>query len=232
MVNNHYRWDFIGLSTDTKPTPATSLKVVDGSTFYCSDTSKLYVFCQGNWYERKALGEGGGGGGGSDFTTLTNADANYTDANQTDWIAVWELATGAYKLDESATINLALTAEDDYVVQSIGASQMPFLLVDNDGDYVRASIWCNDATYLGEVEISSANGSFKPFITGVENFLGTDGEDDGDAGLVPAPTTSDVGKFLSANGSWDNDHTFETFTFTLLDGTTVTKSIAIRAGGA
>lgn len=61
MVNNHYRWDFIGLSTDEKPTPETSEKVVDGSTFYCSDTSTLYVFCKNNWYERKALGDGGGG---------------------------------------------------------------------------------------------------------------------------------------------------------------------------
>ena len=63
MVSQKYRWDFIGLSTDTKPTPETSEKVVNGSTFYCSDTSKLYVFCDGTWYERKALGGGGGGGG-------------------------------------------------------------------------------------------------------------------------------------------------------------------------
>lgn len=69
MVAQHYRWDFVGLSTDTKPTPETSEKVVDGSTFYCSDTSKLYVFCKDTWYERKALGEGGGGG-----TTYTAGD--------------------------------------------------------------------------------------------------------------------------------------------------------------
>ena len=60
MVAQHYRWDFVGLSTDTKPTPETSEKVVNGSTFYCSDTSKLYVFCKNNWYERKPLGGGGG----------------------------------------------------------------------------------------------------------------------------------------------------------------------------
>lgn len=54
MVENHYRWDFIGLSTDVKPTPETSEKVTDGSTFYCSDTSKLYVFCDTQWYEKVA----------------------------------------------------------------------------------------------------------------------------------------------------------------------------------
>lgn len=59
MVAQHYRWDFIGLSTDQKPTPATSEKVVDGSTFYCSDNSKLYVFCKDTWYEKTATGGGG-----------------------------------------------------------------------------------------------------------------------------------------------------------------------------
>lgn len=71
MVSQKYRWDFIGLSTDTKPTSETSDKVVNGSTFYCSDTSKLYVYCDGTWYVRKALG-GGGGGGTSDYTDLTD----------------------------------------------------------------------------------------------------------------------------------------------------------------
>ena len=71
MVENHYRWDFIGLSTDVKPTPETSEKVVDGSTFYCSDTSKLYVYCKDNWYERKPLG---GGGGGTTYTAGAGID--------------------------------------------------------------------------------------------------------------------------------------------------------------
>ena len=70
MVAQHYRWDFIGLSTDTKPTPETSEKVVDGSTYYCADNSKLYVFCQGTWYERKPLGGGGGDTPSFDFETF------------------------------------------------------------------------------------------------------------------------------------------------------------------
>lgn len=65
MVAQKYRWDFIGLSTDEKPTAATSPKVTDGSTFYCSDNSKLYVWYKDRWYQRKALGGGGGGGGGT-----------------------------------------------------------------------------------------------------------------------------------------------------------------------
>lgn len=46
------RWDFLGLSSEDKPTPATSNKVVDGSTFYEVDTSKLYFWTKDNWYEK------------------------------------------------------------------------------------------------------------------------------------------------------------------------------------
>lgn len=45
------RWDFIGLSTDSKPTPATH-RVVDGSTFFEADTSKLYIWTRGTWYNK------------------------------------------------------------------------------------------------------------------------------------------------------------------------------------
>lgn len=46
------RWDFIGLSSDVKPTPATSKKVVDGSTFYEANTSKLYFWTNDRWYQK------------------------------------------------------------------------------------------------------------------------------------------------------------------------------------
>ena len=71
MVAQHYRWDFIGLSTDQKPTPATSEKVVDGSTFYCSDNSKLYVYCKDQWYEKTATGGGGTTYTAGDGITIT-----------------------------------------------------------------------------------------------------------------------------------------------------------------
>ena len=30
--------------------------MVDGSTYYEADTSKLYVYCKNNWYEKKSFG--------------------------------------------------------------------------------------------------------------------------------------------------------------------------------
>ena len=39
--------------------------------------------------------------------------------------------------------------------------------------------------------------------TTYSNFVGTDGTTAGTAGLVPAPATTDAGKFLKADGTWD-----------------------------
>lgn len=68
------RWDFIGLSTDTKPTASTSEDVTNGSTFYCSDTSKLYIWYKDRWYEKADSG-----GGGSTITVVQTTGQSTTD---------------------------------------------------------------------------------------------------------------------------------------------------------
>ena len=161
MVANHYRWDFVGLSTDTKPTPQTSEKVVNGSTYYCSDTSKLYVFCDTEWYERKPLG--GGGGGTSDFEDLSNRP-KYNN----------QVMTGSTNIPQVPTVNDATLT-----ITQNGVSKGTF--TSNDAD--DTTIEVTDTTY--------------------SNFTGTDGTTAGAAGLVPAPATTDAGKFLKADGTWD-----------------------------
>ena len=47
------KWNFIGLSTEDKPTSGE--KVVDGSTFFEVDTSKVYVWYKDQWYEVSPL---------------------------------------------------------------------------------------------------------------------------------------------------------------------------------
>ena len=110
MVAQHYRWDFIGLSTDDKPTPQTSEKVADGSTFYCSDNSKLYVWYNDQWYEKEATG---GGGGEGDVKTLTSADYNYPAINPNS-IALWLLESGIYQIvpGDGETLTLYRTTQD------------------------------------------------------------------------------------------------------------------------
>lgn len=53
-IQQKTRWDFIGLSSETKPN-ATNPKVTDGSTFYEADTSKLYFWTKDRWYEKTSL---------------------------------------------------------------------------------------------------------------------------------------------------------------------------------
>lgn len=52
ICNNSIRYDFIGLSTDVKPTPSNSKRVVDGSTFFEADTSRLYFWTKTQWYRK------------------------------------------------------------------------------------------------------------------------------------------------------------------------------------
>lgn len=54
--------------------------------------------------------------------------------------------------------------------------------------------------------------------TTYSNFVGTDGETAGTAGLVPAPTTSDGNKFLKSDGTWTPETTYSNFAGT--DGQT------------
>ena len=51
-ILSNTRWDFIGLSSDSKPTPATSKLVVDGSTYFEADTSRLYFWTKNQWYRK------------------------------------------------------------------------------------------------------------------------------------------------------------------------------------
>lgn len=52
-----YDWNFLGLSTETKPTAGE--KVVDGSTFYECDTSTFFIYYKGEWYQQTFVTEDG-----------------------------------------------------------------------------------------------------------------------------------------------------------------------------
>lgn len=65
------------------------------------------------------------------------------------------------------------------------------------------------ASTLGGVKIGTnlsmdANDVLSATDTTYSNFVGTDGSTAGAAGLVPAPATTDAGKFLKADGTWDD----------------------------
>ena len=59
-------------------------------------------------------------------------------------------------------------------------------------------------TYTAGANIQINNNVISATDTTYSDFTGTDGTAAGAAGLVPAPATTDFGKFLSASGSWDS----------------------------
>ena len=59
-------------------------------------------------------------------------------------------------------------------------------------------------TYTAGNNITIENNVISATDTTYSNFTGTNGEAAGAAGLVPAPTTTDAGKYLKADGSWDS----------------------------
>lgn len=66
-------------------------------------------------------------------------------------------------------------------------------------------ISATDTTYSAGANIQiSANNEISATDTTYSNFVGTDGTAAGTAGLVPAPATTDAGKFLKADGTWDD----------------------------
>lgn len=64
-------------------------------------------------------------------------------------------------------------------------------------------ISATDTTYTAGANVSiDSDNVISATDTTYSNFVGTDGVDPGVAGLVPAPATTDTGKFLSADGTW------------------------------
>lgn len=64
-------------------------------------------------------------------------------------------------------------------------------------------ISATDTTYTAGANIQiSADNEISATDTTYSNFVGTDGQTAGTAGLVPAPATTDEGEFLKADGTW------------------------------
>ena len=57
-------------------------------------------------------------------------------------------------------------------------------------------------TYTAGANVTISGSTISAADTTYSNFTGTDGTAAGVAGLVPAPATTDAGKFLKADGAW------------------------------
>ena len=79
---------------------------------------------------------------------------------------------------------------------------------DGESTYYRYNKQSDTWTYIGESKQ-------------YDDFVGTDGTTAGEAGLVPAPATTDAGKFLKADGTWDDAGS----TYTAGDGIDITNDV-------
>lgn len=170
VANIHYRWDFVGLSTDTKPLPANSPKVVDGSTYYESDTSKLYVFYKDTWYERKPLG---GGGGGGSYTAGDGIDIT-EDVISVDTETIQPKLTAGTNItiDEDNVIS-AEGGGGPTVVQTTGTSTTDVMSQNATASMIFADPSTGQKVAIGsDVTNSSSYGT----AVGYQSYIGTNSE--------------------------------------------------------
>lgn len=81
-----------------------------------------------------------------------------------------------------------------------------FTLIGEEGPYytkAAADQKFQDKLTAGSNITIDANNEISATDTTYSNFTGTDGSDPGTAGLVPAPATTDAGKYLKADGTWE-----------------------------
>ena len=81
-----------------------------------------------------------------------------------------------------------------------------FTLIGEEGPYytkAAADQKFQDKLTAGSNITIDANNEISATDTTYSNFTGTDGQTAGTAGLVPAPATTDAGKYLKADGTWD-----------------------------
>lgn len=144
---------------------------------------------------------GGGGGGTSNFNQLTNRP-KYNSTTMTGSTNIPKVPTATSELanDSGFITASALPTVNDatLTITQNGTSKGTFTANDADD----TTIALTDTTY--------------------SDFTGTDGTAAGAAGLVPAPATTDAGKFLKADGTWDDA---AGSTYTAGDGIDITNDV-------
>lgn len=122
------------------------------------------------------------------------------------------LAAGVYRIESGNTLKYVDTVAPPpgggTIIKTRQFTQDAIMVVTKDGTTTYCEILLGTPTgsaiLYGYME-SSGDGDLKDLYLGdikTDDFTGTDGTADGTNGLVPAPTTTDNGKFLSADGTW------------------------------
>lgn len=139
---------------------------------------------------------------GTDVATFTANSATNQTANITVPTDTLDLTNGAGFITIAALTDY-YTKNETYSQQEvnslIGAITVPTKTSDltNDGSD-------GTSTYVEADDLATVatTGAYSDLIGAPGDFTGTDGQSAGTHGLVPAPTTSDVDKYLKSDGTW------------------------------
>lgn len=142
----------------------------------------------------------------------------YKNSDMTGTVSVQELLDANEEGQVILRMSSAQTPEnfnDAYLQNTyVGVSDYQFLFLDNRNYYEYDATTTADTTYYyskstiqlemsAGTNITITGNTISATDTTYSNFVGTDGQTAGTAGLVPAPATTDAGKFLKADGTWD-----------------------------
>ena len=137
--------------------------------------------------------------GGGAIKTLTDADAKgeYEDVK---YVELWTLPSGIYVKDANTDFTVAYALEEGEPLIMVAMDLPAIFLVYNSDNYIVSITQTADA--IAYVATDGLGDIIEPLRSFGDIFTGTNGDDPGIVGLVPAPETADLGKFLSAEGYW------------------------------
>ena len=149
-----------------------------------------------------AIAENGGGGGGgtNNFNQLTNRP-KYNSTTMTGNTNIPKVPTKTSELSNDSNFvasgSLATVATTGAYSDLSGTPTIPVV---NNATLTVTQNGTSVGTFTAN---SSTDTTIAVTDTTYSAFTGTDGTAAGTAGLVPAPATTDAGKFLKADGTWD-----------------------------
>ena len=132
-------------------------------------------------------------GTGIDITNnVISADTTVL-ATQTDLSSKQDTLTAGDAIDITSNV-ISVEADSALDVSSTKPVQ---------NSVITAALGNKQDTLTAGSNIQINNNTISATDTTYSNFVGTDGQTAGTAGLVPAPATTDVGEYLKADGTWD-----------------------------
>lgn len=149
---------------------------------------------------------------------LTSDDTNYNiSGDPEDYIALWLLPSGTYSLDPSSGLTVLACVEDNGGTIEPLDAYTDAILITVDNDEIDESSYTAEYTVYtpvgGQYFAVDQDGMLSDKVFPYSTFVGASNSTDGEVGLVPAPTTTDTGKFLNADGNWENPPEMEVLSY-------------------